>query len=115
MVETVNRTFTYGETVQLDATFTDGDGAALNLAGASIAWKIALADDQAALVTMTIGDGVTIVLAAAGTARLILTPAKQTSFLKTRSYYHEVTVTLADGTVTTQLAGLLTLRDAVGL
>jgi hypothetical protein len=88
--------FLKGENWPMDLTLQDAAGAALNLTGATIVFRL----NNVALGTVTLTN------AALGLAKINVTPAQQTAAgIIEGSYKYEIRATLSDGTVTTQLWG----------
>ena len=114
MSRTKNLQFSEGETWVIDATFTDSDGVALNLTGATVSWVVATRPGQAAIVTATTGNGLIVVNAVPTTGLATITvPYASHSAALPKSYKHEAKVTLASGEVTVQFRGRLTVYDSL--
>lgn len=114
MSRTKNISFSEGETWIIDATFTDSDGEALDLTGASIAWSVATRPGQAAIVSATTGNGLIVVDDDPTTGLATITvPYASHSAATPKIYIHECRVTLATGEVTVQFDGRLTVRDSI--
>ena len=93
-----------GDTWTIDATLHDGDGSAINLAGADdIEWN--LRDRSKRLVaSLRISNGVEIINEAGGQCRITLSPMR-TALLAEGIYTDQIVVTMSDGTVSTQSVG----------
>lgn len=78
-------------------------GAVVPITGAAIKWVLSKAVDSAALVTKTVGAGVTITNGAGGIFTVALLPADTSSLWGI--YYHEAEVTDGSGNIVTVLTG----------
>jgi hypothetical protein len=107
-----------GDTLSFDLAVTDGVGAPVNLAGASLrftAKRSTSQADSAALIALTIGDGITVTDAAGGLAHVEATPAK-TSGLEAATLSLTWDEQLTTGTqVFTVASGYLTVMPDVSL
>lgn len=105
-------TFHAGETWIIDVTCRDAAGAPINLTGAQIAWRLKRGGQVA--LDVTLGTGITVVSAAAGTISIRVTPAMQTAANITAQHYsHELRITTADGTVSTQTRGAFLVQPSL--
>lgn len=107
-----------------DLTFTvvDEAAAAVDITGATLTWVLANQDPKitgspaprgSALVTKTVGSGITITDAVAGEGTVSILPADTTGLKAPASYYYELQVVLS-GKTTTILFGNITLsRDLI--
>ena len=103
-VRTDIQQFHAGETWVIDVSCRDAAGAPINLTGAQIAWRLKRGGQTA--FDATVGSGITVVSAAAGTISIRVTPSMQDAAnLVARTYRHELRITTADGTVSTQTQG----------
>jgi hypothetical protein len=91
-----------GDSLSLSGTALDAAGAAIDLTGATIASKFS--DGVRSVIDGSIGSGITVVSAAAGTFTLAFAPADTDDF-EPNTYRYSVTVTSSGGTVTTVLVG----------
>ena len=99
-----------GDTWTFDAALHDNAGAALNLTGAVILWK--LRDGAGNLkASLSVGAGIEVTNAAGGLCTITVPPAL-TAMLAAGSYDDEIAVTTADGFVTTQAVGGITVMKA---
>lgn len=87
----------------------DRGGTVIDLTGATISWRIGPRGRFETKVTKTIGDGVTVVVAASGTYTLSL-PGADTDTLTPGRYRHAVEVTTAAGAVHLVLEGAISLE-----
>ena len=105
-------TFHVGETITIDVTCLDADGAPVDLAGAAIVFR--LASRAARLLDATLGAGVTITDAAGGKCRVIISPAMQTAAgVPPGDHFYELKVTTAGGAVSIQAEGGFSLADSL--
>jgi hypothetical protein len=102
MATVLNTSMYAGDSLSLSGTALDSAGAVIDLTGATIASKFS--DGVRSVVDGSIGDGITVVLAASGTFTLAFAPADTDDF-EPNSYRYSVTVTTSGGTVTTVLVG----------
>ena len=94
--------FPFGTTALFDLTFKRSDGSAIDLTGASMAFMLFLGSydaESAALVTKTIGSGITLIDAVNGLARLQLNPADTSGLDASRKYRFRCRTTLASGEI----------------
>ena len=102
-----------GDTRVLELTITDEADAVVNLTGAAITWALSKRNASevlpkgTAILTKTVGSGITITDAANGRADVAIDPA-DTADLK-GEYYHEVQLVLTD--TSTVLYGLVTIQE----
>jgi cyanophycinase-like exopeptidase len=105
-----------GDTIPLSIAVTR-EGTAVDLTGAALRFvaKRRLKDaDVDALITKTIGAGITVTDAAAGAAVIMIDPADTDGFLKGMTLQCEVQMVESDGTITTVAQGTLEVKiDAV--
>lgn len=76
-----------GDYITLDFTAKEESGAALNLTGLTLKWSLGRTSDGPALLTKTVGTGITVTDAAAGKFKVELDPADTQKF--SGDYYHE--------------------------
>lgn len=86
-----------GTTKVLRNTITDRNGAAVDLSGASIEFNLAKRENDAALLTLSIGSGVTITDAVNGQHDVELAPIDTAALVG--SYYWQIEVTDSAGNV----------------
>lgn len=109
----VNVQRTESESWVLDCTFTDEDGAALDLTGViAIRWALAHQLDDDALLEATVGDGITVTEAEAGQATINI-PVADHADIAPGSYQHECRVTLSNGQVVGQFRGTFTVAASI--
>ena len=100
-----------GDTKVLRVTATEADGSPLNLIGIDITWVLAKKVTAPAILTKTIGAGITVTDAPNGIFEVNLTPA-DTADLK-GSYYFEAQID-DNGAISTILTGTATINpDAI--
>lgn len=97
-----------GDSKTLVVTAKDEDGAAVDITDATIRWQLARSVSTTALVTKSIGDGVTITDGSGGVFEVELENA-DTESLK-GEFYHEAEAILTDGTIATVLSGTATIN-----
>ena len=103
--------FPEGTTFRYRFTLVDQNGAAINLTGASLTWAAypagtAKTGAPVAFLTKTVGSGITVISAPAGTIELAFTPVQTVD--KAGSYPWELELVEAGGD--TWLAGSGTMR-----
>lgn len=103
---------TPGETAAWLATITEADGTAQSLAALSAAWftvKATPAADDPGVIQATLGTGLAVLDAAAGTLRITLSPTQTGQLADGRRYRWDLRLKFADGTVSNPdgLAGTL--------
>jgi len=99
-----NSVMTAGDSETCAATATDSAGTAIDLSGATITYQ--LTDGASVLVEKSLGDGITVTVAASGTFSVALDPADTTG-LEAGTYWHSASITSSGGAVTTVLRGRL--------
>ena len=88
-----------GDTKILNITAQTSTGTALNLNGATITWQLFPLGGGTALVTKSIGSGITVTDASNGVFQVKIDPADTASLAG--SYNHEVQIVDTDGNVLT--------------
>lgn len=101
-----------GNTRNLNYTVKDRTGAAVNLTGASITWRMAAARDGAALVSKSTSSGITVTSAANGLFTVALAAA-DTATLEPGTYWHQATVTDGSGNVVTILTDTMQILPLI--
>lgn len=106
--------FHFGEHWNIDFEVKDGDGAVIDLTGATIQWRLV---DPAGATAMTrsVGDGFTITSGVDGFCSLSVTPTHQTSaaVVEEGNYSYEFRVTTAGGQISTNARGALAVLPTV--
>lgn len=105
MRENQDAEITQGDTQLFDVSVVDGSGAAVDLTGASIEYRLGKRDPE---LTKTVGDGITVTNEVGGEFEVELTPTETAELV--RSYRHAVEVTDGDGDVATVLSGTVFVR-----
>ena len=95
---------TAGDTQYLDVDVTDADGAAVNLNGYTLRWKL----NSTPPVVKALGAGITVLDAPGGLVRIALAPADTPGLAG--AYEHELEGADADGNVSTLLRGIATIN-----
>jgi len=101
-----------GDTRKLQVTIVDESSAAVDLTSASIIWALSkkAADEVlprgSAIVTKSIGDGITVIDAVTGRVDILIDSADTASLAG--DFYHEMQLTLG-GSVSTVLYGTVTI------
>jgi len=109
----VNYDAIQGDSFQLDFTYTDSLGAAINLTGYTILVEVRDKPGGKVLcATCSIGDGVTVTSAASGLFSLVITPTKTKNFVYPKSAY-QVQAMSSSGIVTTLLKGWINVDAGV--
>lgn len=104
--------FHIGESITIEATCLDADGAPIDLTGATIAFR--LASRTAHLLDATMGSGVSMLDAKAGKCRIVISPAMQlAAAVPPGDHLYELRVITAAGAVTTQAEGAISLADSL--
>lgn len=104
-----NVTMWSGDSKKLRFTVIDDAGAAKNLTGAAIVWKAAkTAGSSTALITKSVGSGITITDPTGGLFEVRLDPADTASL--SGDFYHEAQVTDALGDVATVAIGRIRIN-----
>lgn len=98
--------FRCGDDWDFTGTITDNSGAPLNLTSASLTWKLTSLDLTTTYLTLTLGFGIQIISATAGTVSYGPTHT-QTAALQPGTYYDLLQVTLSDGTEFTVIEGFI--------
>jgi hypothetical protein len=99
-----------GDTWQFHASLHDDEGAALNLSGADIKWR--LRNTANAIVSeLSVGDGIQIASALAGQCIITLSGDKS-GLLAAGNYSDETWVKTQDNIITTQAVGVISARRA---
>lgn len=98
-----------GDTWFIAGTLHDETNAILDLSAAAVQWRL---KDQTGnyVLDLSIGNGIAIVDAAAGTVKITVTP--QQSALPPGVYFDQCRVTLADGSVSTQWTATITVKQS---
>jgi|SRR5215831_18718759 len=111
--------FVYGENWQANFTAVDGQGTTVDITGATIQFRIAtVAATPVTVATRTVGDGITITGAVAGTYSLNMTFAQQstnnpTAILEGTRYLYNTRVTTSGGVVYDQARGHLNVTSSL--
>lgn len=102
--------FYAGDSWEFDVTCHGPNDAVLNLADATVEWKL---DDVngANVLTKTIGSGVTVAVPATGVC-VVKVPASETAGLAAGFYFDQVRVVLPDSSVSTQAVGRIEVKRA---
>ena len=99
-----------GDTWVIDAALHDNANAALDLTDAEIVWRLRNAA-QTVVAELTVDNGIEVTNAAGGLCRITVTPV-QSAALPEGNYSDEIVVTTAEGLVTTQAVGAITVMRA---
>lgn len=100
-----------GESRVLNNTISDSAGNPVNLSGATITFKAAKRRNGAAIITKSIGSGITVTNAGAGQHTVTLDPA-DTAALRGVLFWH-IRVTDVGGRVSTTNIGTVAIYDPV--
>ncbi len=112
IVNLTEEAFHIGETITLDVTCLDADGAPINLTGAGIVFR--LASKSARLLDATLGSGVSLTDAPAGKCRVTISPAMQTAAnVPPGDHVYELKVTTSGGGVSIQAEGVFAISDSL--
>jgi hypothetical protein len=108
-----NFSMSEGDTKVLECTLLDGDGAIVDLTGASIRWKLARSVHAPALISKATSDGGVEIVAPASLGRFNVLLAPTDTEGKPGTYYHEAEVIGSDGAIETVLTGTATLTPTL--
>lgn len=113
MATRINLEFSLGETWEIELDCKDAAGAALDLDGGDVKWRVCSKTEK--LLDLASGSGVTIDAdPTTGRATLTVTPEMQTAGnLTAGTFDHEARAILADGSVSEQAYGVLTARRSL--
>jgi hypothetical protein len=101
-----------GNDTEINATITDTDaGAAKDLTGAAVTWILAKAQGKPALITKTVGSGITLTTPLQGKCKVTLVPTDTEALKGTKTYYHEMRVVDAATKKVTVLYGDVLLQE----
>jgi len=95
-----------GDTWEFLGPMNDSSGNPLNLAGASITWKLDKPDNSQNMLTLSLGSGIAITDLPSATILVTVTPT-QTLAIAPSSYLDAIIVTLATGEVFTEWSGVI--------
>lgn len=96
-----------------ECTLYDNNGTPLDLSSIeALDWLVSKERDGAALLTASLGSGVTVVDAPAGRADILVTRDDH-AILDPGRYFHECNVTLAGGEVQSQFSGALNIEPSI--
>lgn len=108
MTDTSLLTMTRGDTANFAVTVTDGAGAPLNLTGLVLTFTVA-ASSQSAVITKTIGAGITVTDALGGLATVTISPADTDGLEDRAELFWDLEVDSA-GDIRTPLTGRLSVE-----
>lgn len=98
--------FLCGDNWEFTGPLLDANGVALNLTGATIAWRLDLPDGSSSLATFYVGGGIEIADMPSATI-FVSIPSGWTSTVPPGTYRDWLTVTLASGAVLTEWTGII--------
>ena len=98
-----------GDDKVITVTVYDNDDDVVDITDATITWRLSQNVDSAALITKTVGDGITISDPTNGIFTITLEPS-DTAPLSGR-YYHECEITDATGDISTGAVGHATIQE----
>jgi hypothetical protein len=101
------QTFYCGETWEILGTLTDTNDAPIDLTGASVEWKLDDPSGTTNIKTSTMGAGISLSGQPAAGQILIIVSATDTDNFAPGEYRDQLTLTLADGTVSVQWVGTI--------
>jgi hypothetical protein len=96
-----------GDSKVLQTSLTDDTNAVVDITGAEITWQLSRKVTSPAILTKTVGSGITITNPANGQFEVAIDPV-DTADLK-GDYYHEIEMVL-NGVVSTVLTGTVTIQ-----
>lgn len=101
-----------GDDKVITVTVYDNDDAIVNITSATITWQLSHNVSSAALISKTVGSGISLSDPSNGQFTITLDPA-DTASLSGR-YYHEAEITDIGGNVSTAMVGHATIKtDAI--
>ena len=101
-----------GDDKVITVTVYDNDDAIVDITGVTITWQLSQNVSSAALITKTVGSGITLSDPTSGVFTITLDPA-DTNSLSGR-YYHECEITDSSSDVSTGFVGHATIKkDAI--
>lgn len=106
-----NFTMWSGDTRRLSVTVDDGatPPVAVNITGSAISWHLAKRlTSSTAILTKTVGVGITITNGAAGIFEVLIDPADTAAL--SGDYYHEAEIVLSGGDKSTVMTGVATIK-----
>lgn len=107
-----NITIVAGNSLSVHVTVSDEDGAAIDLTGATVKWQVATSPDGTRsdpVISKQTGSGISIL---ASGVTIAIDPI-DTITLRPGTYYHEVQVSLGDGTVGTVTQGTFLINPSI--
>lgn len=112
MAKSVNFDVIQGDSFTLDFTYTDQNGAAINLTGYSIIFSVRNEPGGKTLcATCTIGDGVTVTNAAGGKFTVVVSGTKTKNFTVPKAHY-QCQVYTTDNNKNTVLQGWFSVEKS---
>ena len=102
-----------GDTWKFEASLHDDNDAPLDLTNAEITWTVREALSGDLVLTLTIGDGITIAGDPIEGKAVIIVSPERTGAIAAGNYVDMVRVTLASGIVTTQATGAIAVAPNV--
>lgn len=105
------------ETWTMRVTCKDAQGQVIDLTGALAAWRVASVDADmnidSIVLEAEVDAGITIEAPETDGVLTIAVPAAMQGLIDVGVYRHELQITTADGAVSTQMVGLLTVLDSL--
>ena len=111
MASVYNPVVNQGIDLIFTVTWTDSNGAAINLTGYTIQLAVSNQVSNANLLTLSIGSGVTVTTPSTGVAQFRIT-GTQTTALGVGTYYYGIKATSSSGIAYDWLDGNLTISQA---
>lgn len=108
--------FNLDETLTISCACKDPNGDALSLVGLSgtdIQWGISASKSGTRLATLSIGDGITVNSAAAGTITVKFDAADQDDLEERKTYFHELRVSHGTYGVSIQFEGKAKVLESI--
>lgn len=114
MTVQIDLEFHLGENWIIQYEVNDGVGNNINLIGGSVEWALATLN-SAPLITLTVGDGITLTNALEGKCTVSVTPAHQSTAGITAgtTYRYELRVITAAGTISVQGKGVIAVLPSL--
>ena len=102
-----NFTMRSGDSKKLNITVTDGAGAAKDLTGATMIWRLAVRKHATSEISKATASGIAFVSEVSGIAQVTIDPADTAGL--DGDYYHEAQVTDSSGDIETVMVGTATI------
>lgn len=102
-----------GDDLDLQITVRNADDALYDLTNAAIAWKVAQTVNSAALISKSVGAGITISNQVTNKGEFVVTLTASDTTLTPRYYYHEADITPPGGKRSTVIYGQVLIKASL--